>query len=262
MKDTLILWITLFINACGQQSEEKTAIKKNQFQFADSISKSDKKQKIELTQTSTKVPKLIIPLNVYLDSISTFYKSNSLTIDIVLPKSKDKGLFSADKLLNSLIIEKKNNFIESVNEMLKEEPILKTAIGSEFIVYPVELYKNENVLSYLLYISVYRAGAPHPKSDFFTFNYDIKSKKQIRFSDYFTFKSKTEKDSLLHLINSTFENEYIKADKFYDFDFNFNEKTISFNFDDYEIASYAEGMQRASIDKNKLYKYIKPIVRQ
>ncbi|MDR6560447.1 MULTISPECIES: DUF3298 domain-containing protein [unclassified Arcicella] len=262
MKHILLLWVILLLNACRQQSDQISTSKNKHILSIDSIYKSDSSLITELNQTSTNEPKFIITRDIILDTTFIYDKLHLLTIEIILPKTKGKQLFSADKLLNTIITDKKNQFVISVDKMLKDEPLLKTAIGSEFIVSPVELYKDKHVLSYLLYIEVYRAGAPHPKSDYFSFNYDIKRKKQIKFYDYFIFQSKNESDSLLKLINSTFKDEYIKADEFYDFDFNFNEKTINFNFDDYEIASYAYGMQRATIDKTKLFKYIKAEFRQ
>ncbi len=40
-------------------------------------------------------------------------------------------------------------------------------------------------------------------------------------------------------------------------DFSMEKDTISFNFDDYEIARYAEGIIQARINKSLLKKYIK-----
>jgi hypothetical protein len=45
--------------------------------------------------------------------------------------------------------------------------------------------------------------------------------------------------------------------KLYDLDFNIEKDTISFNFSDYEIACYAEGLIQAKIHKKELYNKIR-----
>ncbi len=212
---------------------------------------------IAKADTALQTNKLIIPKGLFLDSIKTIDSSKALTVGIVLPKSGNKQFLLADKLLQSIINKKKNSFINSVDKMLKEDKnLLQSATGSMFRVWPKVLYKDKNMISYLLIIDMYHAGDAHSKSDYYTFNYDLNKQKQIRFSDYFSIKSKADSKFLMGKINSVIGGN--KLDKMYDLDFNINTKTIFFNFDDYEIAGYAEGMIRVPITKKELLYYIKP----
>lgn len=126
----------------------------------------------------------------------------------------------------------------------------------------MELYKDDNLISFLLDISYNHAGAAHPYSAYYTFNYDIEKHRQIDFADYFDLKNGKDKEALIQLINSEFEDESIRVDKFYDFDFNVSGSTLTFNFDNYEVASYAFGLQRVTLRNSQIENFITPMYRQ
>ena len=201
---------------------------------------------------------IYLPPDIFLERINSYDSSRFLTIELVLPKTDTKQLQHAFGLLTSIIEKEKNNFIDTIEP---DERMSEAASGNHFGVYPNELYKDDKILSFLFVISYYNAGAAHPFSMYYTFNYNIQDQRQIRFEDFFTFKSNRDKEDLIKLINLGFEDESIKVDKFYDFDFNINASTVTFNFDNYEVASYAFGLQRATINRNQIENYINSIYR-
>src|SRR5260221_3174713 len=194
-----------------------------------------------------------LPDGVFLDRQSFVDSAKFLTVEIVIPKTNVKELQSAQKLLISLIEKEKIKFVETITP----DPRMRNAAsGNGFTVFPQELYKDNKIISFLFENSYYHAGAAHPKSDFYTFNYDIQKQRQLNITDYFKLESDKDKDALVQLINSTFDNENIKVKKFYDFDFNIKNETVTFNFDDYEVASYAFGLQRLPFNKSQIARFI------
>ena len=258
MVQILTLLSILLLFACTHQTERNT---ETSFQTTSSIDSIY--QKPDKVEESNNEAKLIIPDELFLDTITIFDSSKALTINIILPKSKNENLFAADRLLTTIINEMKEEFIKNVDKMLKEDKtMLQSASGNTFHVWPEELYKEENTLSFLLVINIQHAGAAHPKTDYYSFNYDIEKQEKLNFSNYFTIETKIDSVYLLNKINLYFNDRDIRTEKLYDFDFNFNKQTIYFNFDDYEIASYAYGRKRAEFDKKELFEYISKNYRQ
>ncbi len=128
------------------------------------------------------------------------------------------GISKLDKAVRIDLENRKDNFIESVDKRIEEDNGQMSEIGSDFIVNLVSAYKDKDIISYCFVISFYHGGAAHPMTIYYSFN------------------------SVTNL------NEM---------DFNIEKDTISFNFDDYEIASYAEGIIQARINKSLLKKNIK-----
>ena len=77
---------------------------------------------------------------------------------------------------------------------------------------------------------------------------------QIGFRDCFVLRDQSDSSELVALINKALGEEQVF--EIYDFDFSVERTVISFNFDDYEIGSYAEGVKRAIIPKARLRKFI------
>jgi hypothetical protein len=252
------LLITVFILfGCGRHQPPKSLNSVKSTSDSVAIRESQISADNDMDKARVKVPP-----GISLDSLTLLDSSRYLRIEIVLPKSKDQKLRSAEKLLGKIISKEKESFTNSLDRMMADDPELRlSTLGSEFLVYPVELYKDENLLSYLFAIEVYHVGAPHPKLEYYTFNYDISKQKQIKFSDYFVFTSSIDEDALIQSIKRSFNNHYLFPEKIYDFDFNFNTDSPTFNFDNYEIAGYSDGAPRASFNKSELSKYIRESIK-
>jgi hypothetical protein len=200
--------------------------------------------------------KLIVPNGFNIDTFKTFDKSIGAEFEIITPKSdKFKDL---NILLEKEILKYKNNLIASVNEMFKNDSSLRqTSLNSGFWVNPISIYSNDTLISYSFVISYYLASAPHPNTKYYSLNFNIKTHKQIKFSDYFSVKNSKDSAFLISTINHAINKKDIGVGKVYDIDFNMENDTISFNFSDYEIACYAEGIIQGKVNKEVLKKIIK-----
>jgi hypothetical protein len=241
--------ILTFLVACGE----------NKNTYHETTLTTDKNNRTEIQRLTSDSVSIYLPQDFYLERLNFYDSSRFLTIDIVQPKTDLKQLQSALELLSKIINKEKTKFIDTFKP---DERMREAASGNHFSVYPEELYKDDKIISVLIQISYYYAGAAHPFSMDYSFNYNIHDQRQISFEDFFTFKSNKDKEDLIQLINSKFEDESIRVDKFYDFDFNINAKMVTFNFDNYEVASYAFGLQRATINKDQIENYVNSVYRQ
>ena len=199
-----------------------------------------------------------IPEGFVLDTFQQFDNTKKMGIFIVMPVSDMEGINSVVK---AGIEAQKNQFIAELGEVIE-------GFVSELYLVPLSIYKDEKIISFSFVMSYYHAGAAHPVSFYHSFNFDAKTNKLIDFDDYFLIKSKTDfftnviapfirqdrEDIDLWIDNDDMED--FKTIK--DLDFNIEQDTISFNFDNYEIACYAEGLIQGRIHKKALFDKIRP----
>jgi hypothetical protein len=89
-----------------------------------------------------------------------------------------------------------------------------------------------------------------------TFNYDTLKRKLITFNDYFDIRSHADTVVIMNAIKSRLSPNSM-FESLYELDFCLRNDSIVFNFDDYEIASYAEGMSQAAVARNTIAKLIR-----
>jgi hypothetical protein len=242
-KTTFILLIIVFAISCGPNKPEINQTKSD----ISGVSKTT-------NQENQAQEKLKLPEGIKLDSIIFSDEKRKLEIFILIPVS---GISKLDKALRIELENRKNNFIESVDKRIEEDKGQMSEIGSDFDVNLVSAYKDKDIISYCFVISFYHGGAAHPMTIYYSFNYDLKREKKITFSDYFNVESTKDTIFLTDLMTKAINTENISVTNLNDMDFNIEKDTISFNFDDYEIASYAEGIIQARINKSLLKKNIK-----
>ncbi len=197
---------------------------------------------------------LKLPKGFQIDSTLKFDASRNTEIQIIVPKYINSTNFNS--AVSSYIAKRLTDFITSLDTLLQEDHSMLLSSPSSFIVNPVSVYKNNKVLSYCFIISSVHAGAAHPLTKYYSFNYDLSKEIKINFYDYFNIKSKHDTAFLKHIINKAINRSNIGIDKLYDIDFNIEPDSIAFNFDDYEIASYAEGIIKAKVAKRDIPKII------
>ncbi|PSR56887.1 hypothetical protein AHMF7605_27010 [Adhaeribacter arboris] len=188
------------------------------------------------------------------DSSSTFDKNRNTQISIEIPVS---GIQELDEQIKAEIDKQKVEFIKSIDELIKEDRDILTTVNSDFSVDLISAYNDKNLISYCFIISYYHGGAAHPMTMYNSFNFDKKEKKLISFTDYFNVKTQNDSIWFLTIINKAIDIDNVKATSLNEIDFNIEKDTISFNFDDYEIASYAEGIIQGRIKKSVLSEKIK-----
>jgi hypothetical protein len=144
----------------------------------------------------------------------------------------------------------------SIDTLIQNEPSMLQAVPSGFYVDPVSVFKDDILVSYCFIISSDHAGAAHPFTEYYSFNYDLKRKKPFTFSDYFNVHSKQDTQSFISIINRAIDRPNISVNKLDGIDFNIEKDSVAFNFDDYEIASYAEGIIKAKVAKQTLKQFV------
>lgn len=199
-----------------------------------------------------------LPADFRLDTIQRIDTARNLSTFILMPIS---GISDIDKVVFDEIEKQKNDFIKSLDERIEEDKEILNTANSDFQTQPVSVFKDNKVISILFIISYYHGGAPHPMAMYYSFNFDNKTLNRIFFPDYFIVKSKSDTSNLAGLITKAIGREGVSVSDLKDIDFNIEKDTISFNFDDYEIASYAEGIMQGRLHRHKLVDKIKTTYR-
>lgn len=200
------------------------------------------------------VPTLNLPEGFRLDTIQKTDTARNLSIFISFPVS---GMKQLDKVVFDEIEKQKNDFIRSLDLMIIEKKGRMSSINSDFQAEPVSVFKDGKVTSILYIVSYYHGGAAHPITMYYSFNFDNKTQKRISFSDYFIVKNLADTIFMTDLITKAIGREGVFVSNLKGIDFNIEQDTISFNFDDYEIASYADGIMQGRIHRQKLKNRIK-----
>lgn len=187
---------------------------------------------------------------------STFFldKGRHAVIGITVPKYKGNNNF--DTLLSFYINKRLQEYTAFLDTLIKEDSSMLQTVPSTFIVCPVAVFKNKNLVSYCFLINSDHAGAVHPFTEYYSFNYDIYKKREISLFDLFNIRSRQDSGFLKSIINTAIDTDHDRIKKLYELDFNIESDSISFNFNDYEIGSYAEGLTRAKISKQSAYQII------
>jgi hypothetical protein len=201
-----------------------------------------------------------IPKGLTLDSLIIKNNEKRAEFKIVLLKSINN---SFDSFVKDSLIKMNNKFLSGIDkEFLKTiDSIIKEGSNrakepSYFYAKPLQAWIDSAFMSYNFAISNYLVESSHPVDLFCSFNYDRKADKAIGFNDYFDLK--THKDSLLliDLINRAIDIKDVSIAKVENFKFNIVLDTIRFNFSDYEISSYSNGLIQASILKKDIKRII------
>ena len=166
------------------------------------------------------------------------------------------GIVNLDKSVKTEILLDRDKFIKNLAERIANDNGEMSEIGSDYSCEIESIFEDEKFISYSLIISDYYGGSAHPVSRFKTYNFDLKKKSIVRFGELFSVKTKSDTLELISIMNKAINNENAEVKRLDKMEFNFSKDSISFNFDDYEIASYAEGLIKATVSKEHLKKFI------
>lgn len=195
-----------------------------------------------------------LPNGYTFDSTMTFDSARNAEIHIIIPRYEEAILY--DKQVSAYIMQRLKSYRLSLDTLIQNEPSMLHSVPSGFYVDPVSVFKDDKIVSYCFIISSDYAGAAHPFTEYYSFNYDLKKNRPFAFSDYFNINSKQDTQSFISIINKVIDRQNIGVDKLDGIDFNIEKDSIAFNFDDYEIASYAEGIIKAKVAKEILKQFI------
>ena len=210
---------------------------------------AEKSKEIILNSISAMIPPISLPQWFKLDTIQQIDSTRNLAIFYSLPNSKYKEI---DKMVKTDIESQLFDFVKSLDhEILADKSILNT-INSDFQAEPVSIFVDDKIISYLYIVSYYHGGAVHPMTMYYSLNFNKTTKKRLKDSDFWNIKTKADSTFVTNLITESINQKGIVVNDFKKLDYNIEKDSISFNFDDYEIASYAAGIIRGKIAKKKL----------
>lgn len=192
--------------------------------------------------------------DIRLDTLSMKDSTANCEILIVTPVC---DINEFDTCIKNELLRQKDQFIESIVKPEFSPNETHPPFISSFMASPSSIYSDRKIVSYSFTVFNYMAGAAHPMSSYYSFNFDKKKKARISFSDFFRLTSKADTTTLLDIINKSINREGVSLDSLYELDFNFIKDTVSFNFDCYEIACYAEGIIQSKVAIKDLKPFLK-----
>jgi hypothetical protein len=191
-----------------------------------------------------------LPDNFKLDSLKYYDKKRNTIVIIAVPLS---GVLKLDADIKSQIMNQRDSLLSDIDGFIKQDSdFVNSAITSEFTAIPISVFEDSKILSYSFLVYSYFSGGAHPVMMFYSYNYDILHQKHLNFDDYFILQSKSDTIYFTDLITKAIDKEGIVLNRIKNQDFNIEKDTISFNFGDYEIGGYADGMMQARIKKSIL----------
>jgi hypothetical protein len=203
---------------------------------------------------------IAIPQGLKLDSLIDKNSEKRADLKVLFLRS---GNNSFDNLVKDSLVKMNNKFLSGIDKdfLINIDTMIKE--GSErakepsyFYAKPLQAWIDSSLISYNFQICNYLVESSHPVDLFCSFNYSRKTNKVIRFNDYFDLKSNKDTLFLIDLINKAIGIKGVSVDKVANLKFNIECDTIRFNFNDYEITSYSNGLIQASILKNDIKRII------
>lgn len=147
----------------------------------------------------------------------------------------------------------RDDFFKRLRELDEDlDPFIVEGMYSDFRARLISAYEDSMHISFCFSINEYLAGAPHGNHFYQSFNYDKRRGRLITFNDLFDVKTSEDSTLMVDLVKATIGEEGLDPFSVYEYDFNLNNDYIVFNFDAYEIASYAFGSPRAALDRTAL----------
>lgn len=143
---------------------------------------------------------------------------------------------------------------QEMKKKLVDEPIvLKGELSRtySFDCYPQSAYQDSTSIS-IRCRSTWYEGGPHGLPQYLTINFDKQTGSEITFEDYFQLHSVQDSQKVVALVNEGLRNPDLSISEVYSMKFNIEGDSVSFNFDAYELESYAYGMPRACVAKADL----------
>jgi hypothetical protein len=203
------------------------------------------------------ISSVILPTGIRLDTITYTDSITNTEVYSLIPVS---GIPLLDAAVKSAIEDERKNFLAYVQGEFKRDTTLY-GYGGEFTSDVLSAYKNDKIISYLFSINYYHAGAAHPIANYYSYNFYIPNNKRVTFRDYFSAPTKSDTTLLTKLITKSIDREGISLAHLYEMDFAVTGDSILFAFDDYELASYSEGVIEASVSRKELNNNIREAYR-
>lgn len=199
-------------------------------------------------------------------------KKQKYSINMEYPELTGAPNQNAEKFnqeVRNLVAKETREFKKGVSEASSEDTPGDSETGSDTqMSYDVTL-ATDDLISVVFNVSNYSQGAAHPNHYAVVINYDLKSGKALKLSDLFkpgsdylkVLSSYTINDLKKQAGQETYDSEWLEkgagpeSDNYSDW--NISRKGLAITFDQYQVASYAEGPKHVLVPYSALKEVIK-----
>jgi hypothetical protein len=191
--------------------------------------------------------KVKIPPGFYFDTLTVRDSINKAVYTLYCLQSSSSQMKKFNSTIKNELLKNVNKEIgtsEMIYENIPVDPLYTYELG------PYELFMDEKMLSLCCIIDTYGWGGNHHNYSWYTFNYDLKKNKIIRFEDVFKLKSSSDSIEFARLANRQMDDVYRSdwSSPLEPVDFSFVKKGICINPE----LSWANSMQRAFLPRDSL----------
>jgi hypothetical protein len=189
--------------------------------------------------------------NFRIDTVKVDDAKRGLTVMVTVPVA---NVYAFDTLVRSALMKDEEGFVAEVDERYEVD---STDTGFDYSALLVSAYRSKKIISYNFLCSHYFNTAVHGMSVYRSFTYDLDQKRLVTFDDYFALRTKKDTLAFIDLLTKRVNEPGASVETVEGLHFHFTQDSITFNFDDYEIASYAQGLLQAAFSLKELKRYLR-----
>jgi hypothetical protein len=186
-----------------------------------------------------------------IDTVKVEDAKRGLTVLLTIPVSK---VYAFDTLVRHAIMNDEEGFVAEVDERFA---IDSTDRGFDYSALLVSAYRSQKIISYNFLCSQYFNTAVHGMSVYRSFTYDLDQKRLATFDDYFILRTKKDTLAFIKLLTKRVNQTGASVENVEGLHFHFTQDSVTFNFDEYEVASYAQGLLQAKFGLKELKRFVK-----
>ncbi len=241
----LQILILLLICSCNSTQDNQNISNNN---ITDSVVVSE--------STAYLFPELEIPAGFYFDTIAVYdplSRANYVSYFFISSKPEMKEFNNAITAAMEKQIRYEQSFVDPYNGDSPADPIYTYDLG------PVKFYSDDRLISITHVADTYTEGGNHHNYSWFTFNFDLKKNRVIRFSDVFLLKSRKDSVAFVEfVIRNEVEDCMDWSLPFDSVDFSFTDSGMYINPElSWACAQNRSFIPDDSLDKNFISKWVK-----
>jgi hypothetical protein len=184
-----------------------------------------------------------------IDTVKVDDAKRGLTVLVTVPVSK---VYAFDTLVRGALMKDEERFVAEVDERYEVD---STDRGFDYSALLVSAYRTKKIISYNFLCSKYFNTSVHGMSVYRSFTYDLDQKRLATFDDYFQLRTKKDTVAFIKLLTNRINEPGASVETVEGLHFHFTQDSVTFNFDEYEIASYAQGLLQAKFAWKELKRY-------
>lgn len=230
----------------------------NNKQVTDTILSDSSSAEIEYSPPIQFIEDVIIPAGFSEDSIVYVDRAHNISYFMEIPISSfpafQEFLEARVDMITKVMSERAEKRNLEIKEVVTDDTILlgiELSRMKSFDLYPQFVYQDPTCIS-MRFCSTWYEGGAHGLPEYYVINFDKQTGSEINFNDFFQLTSVQDSQLFVDLINEGLQNPQLSIIEAYPVKFNIEGDSISFNFDAYELESYAFGMPRAYVTKSEL----------